>query len=757
MGTIKKLWSWFVMSAILLTPSLGAATGSGYSPVTYDGSIKFSATLQADGTVKTEWSPYSHTEPFSYYKVVRSPDNDNPVYPDDGYIFFTTDTQVLTYTDHDVPEGTSYYRVCQIAAPARYCSQEVVKINKTGSTDTQSGTLTANAVVSDQRVLMYWDYNGTASQGFKVVWGPTSGPTYPGRTGDSYHYLSDPASTQDTISDLASGVYFFRVCVYNGSSCTTYSNELRVVIGNTICVDKNWSPDTATVCAGQTFWQNSQCGTRREARGTKICTGTPPPATTLDNCPVFPANNPWNQDISTLPVHPNSENYLRSIGLDGHLHADFGGNGQYGIPYTVVHNSTPKLNINFTAYGEESDAGPYPIPLTAPIEGGSNSDGDRHVLAVDTDNCKLYEMYRAFPRNGGWEADSGAIFDLRSNALRPAGWTSADAAGLPILAGLARYDEVASGQMNHALRFTVGHTQRKYIYPARHYASDSIDQNLPPMGLRLRLKADFDTSRYYGQSKVILETLKKYGMMVADNGADWFISGATDTRWVDADLDQLKGIPGSAFEVVNTELDPEVVSSTKTAATTTTNVTSTTGTTASATFNDITRHWARQYIEQLAQRGVISGDGQNFYPDELITRAEFVKIIIRTLNYSSPNEITLPFTDTPAEAWSTPYIRLAYGAGWINGYPDNTFRPNRYLTRAEAAAILVKALQINYDSSMTTNFVDIVYHWANHAISALKWHNLINGYDATHFAPENRLTRAEAAKLVQKGYEWFNN
>ena len=745
-----------MMGALVLTPGLTSATDGSYNPVTYDGSIQFSATLQVDGTVKTEWSGYSHTEPFSYYKVVRSPDNNNPVYPDDGYVFFSSDPQVLTYTDQDVPEGTSYYRVCHIAAPTRYCSQEVIQINKTGSTDSQTGTLTANAVVNDHHVLIYWNYNGTAPQGFKVVWGPTSGPTYPVRTGDSYHYLSDPASTQDTLTDLATGVYFGRVCLYNNGRCSTYSNELRFVIGNTICVDKNWTPDAATVCAGQTFWQNSQCGTRRETRGTKNCTGETPPPTTLANCPIFPANNPWNQDISALPVHPNSNNYLQSIGLDGHLHADFGGNGQYGFPYTIVHQETPQLNINFTAYGNESDPGPYPIPLTAPIEGGSNSDGDRHVIAVDTDNCRLYEMYRAFPRNGGWDADSGAVFDLRSNALRPAGWTSADAAGLPIFAGLARYDEVASGQMNHALRFTVGHTQRRYLYPARHYASDSIDANLPPMGLRLRLKADFDTSRYYGQSKVILETLKKYGLIVADNGADWFISGASDPRWIDADLDQLKGIPGSAFEVVNTELDTELATTAAATTDSTPAVTTSPTSSASPSFDDIRTHWARLYIEQLAQRGIVSGDGQNFYPDNLITRAEFIKIVIRALNYSSPNEVTLPFSDTPAEAWYTPYLRLAYGAGWISGYPDHTFRPNRYLTRAEAAAMLVKALQINYDPAMTTDFEDIVSHWANHAITALQWHHLISGYDRTHFSPESRLTRAEAAKLVQKRSEWFN-
>lgn len=194
----------------------------------------------------------------------------------------------------------------------------------------------------------------------------------------------------------------------------------------------------------------------------------------------------------------------------------------------------------------------FPVPLNAPIEGGADSNGDRHVIAVDTDNCMLYELYNARPGSTTWTASSSAKFDMRSNALRPDKRTSADAAGLPIYPGLVRYDEVAAGQINHALRFTVSRSQRAYIAPATHYASSSTDANLPPMGLRLRLKKDFDISGYNGQARVILEALKKYGMIVADNGSDWFISGAPDSRWDDDDLGQLKKIPGSAFEVVDT-------------------------------------------------------------------------------------------------------------------------------------------------------------------------------------------------------------
>jgi hypothetical protein len=271
----------------------------------------------------------------------------------------------------------------------------------------------------------------------------------------------------------------------------------------------------------------------------------------LGSCKVFPADNPWNKDVSGLPVDANSAAYLAAIAASGgnqKLHADFGGGGAYGIPYITVPGTQAKVPIDFTDYGDESDPGPYPIPLNAPIEGGS----DAHVLAVDRDRCKLYELYAASPGASRWSAASGAVFDLRSNALRPDGWTSADAAGLPIFPGLVRYDEVASGRIDHALRFTVSRTQRAYLHPATHWASSSTAPNLPPMGLRLRLKASFDVSTYTGQARVVLNALKKYGMIVADNGSNWFITGAADTRWNDTDLNQLKTVPGSAFEVVNT-------------------------------------------------------------------------------------------------------------------------------------------------------------------------------------------------------------
>jgi hypothetical protein len=267
-------------------------------------------------------------------------------------------------------------------------------------------------------------------------------------------------------------------------------------------------------------------------------------------CPILPASNPINHEIAHVPVDPHSAQYITSIGASLHLHADFGTNPAYGIPYAVVGPHQPKVPIDFTAYGSESDPGPYPIPPNAPVE-GTGEEGDRHVLVLQEGACRLYELYDARRAGRGWAADSGAVFDLRSNALRPEGWTSADAAGLPIFPLLARYDEVRAGRIDHALRVTVPRTQAGYIHPATHYASSSTDPALPPMGLRLRLSASFDLSSYHGQALVILRALKRYGLIVADNGSSWYITGAPDPRWNDADLDQLKRVPGSAFEAVS--------------------------------------------------------------------------------------------------------------------------------------------------------------------------------------------------------------
>ncbi len=280
------------------------------------------------------------------------------------------------------------------------------------------------------------------------------------------------------------------------------------------------------------------------------------PGASLHGKQVFPSDNPWNQDISSAEVDPNSDNLIASIGLNIGLHPDFGtvySGAPNGIPYIVVAGNQPRVPINFTAYGDESDPGPYPMPADAPIEGGPTSSGDRHVLVIDRDNWKLYELFYAFPINNGasWDAACGAVFDLNSNALRPAGWTSADAAGLPIFPGLVRYDEVfEQGEIKHALRFTAQRTRRAYVYPARHFASSDTSPNRPPMGMRVRLKAGFDISNFSPRMQVILRALKKYGMILADNGSNWYISGAPDLRWDDNELGTLKTIKGSNFEVV---------------------------------------------------------------------------------------------------------------------------------------------------------------------------------------------------------------
>jgi hypothetical protein len=273
-------------------------------------------------------------------------------------------------------------------------------------------------------------------------------------------------------------------------------------------------------------------------------------------CPIFPANNPWNDRVDTLPVAANSAQMIASIGADTGLHPDFG-SGLYdgepiGIPFDVVSRSTPRSHVSFD-YSDESDHVAYPIPKTVHIEGGRASTGDRHAILVDKSSCRLYELFALYPTSsGGWKAGSGATWSLRSNHVRPAGWTSADAAGLPIFPGLARYDEVARGVIDHALRFTAERTRRAYVYPARHYASSSNDPSLPPMGLRVRLKASVDISGFPRQTRIVLQALKTYGMILADNGSNWYISGAPDPRWSNDALHTIGRITGSDFEVVDT-------------------------------------------------------------------------------------------------------------------------------------------------------------------------------------------------------------
>lgn len=289
-----------------------------------------------------------------------------------------------------------------------------------------------------------------------------------------------------------------------------------------------------------------------------------PPA----RCPTFPADDAWNTRIDHLPVHPRSSAYVASIGSSATMHPDFGSgvwppgsNSPIGIPFIEVGPDEPLVTIRYDAYGSESDPGPFPIPLDAPIEGGPSAGGDRHVIVVDRYRCELYELFDAHPGPGNsWTAASGARYQLDSSELRPDGWTSADAAGLPIFTGLVRYDEVRSGAIEHAIRFTAPRTRAAYVWPARHYASSSGDQDLPPMGQRFRLKAGFDISGYSRDVRVILTAMKRYGIILADNGSPWYVSGAPDERWDNDVLRELKGIPGSAFEAVDATammIDPD--------------------------------------------------------------------------------------------------------------------------------------------------------------------------------------------------------
>jgi len=285
-----------------------------------------------------------------------------------------------------------------------------------------------------------------------------------------------------------------------------------------------------------------------------LCASALAQSPTIGSCPVFPADNIWNTRVDQLPVHPSSSTWVNTIGASTGVHPDFGAGmwngGPIGIPFVTVPGTQTKYPATFLYQGE-SDTGPYAIPLNAPIEGGSGSTGDRHATAIDTSNCILYEIYNAFPQASSWKGDSGAIFNLLSNALRPATWTSADAAGLPIFAGLVRYDEIAAGEIHHAIRFTVPKTQRAFVWPARHYASSLTGAQYPPMGARFRLRASFNISGYSAVNQIILTAMKKYGIMLADNGSAWYISGAPDARWNDSDLHALGNVKGTDWEAVD--------------------------------------------------------------------------------------------------------------------------------------------------------------------------------------------------------------
>jgi hypothetical protein len=284
------------------------------------------------------------------------------------------------------------------------------------------------------------------------------------------------------------------------------------------------------------------------AAATKALPGT--------SCTVFPADNYWHADISKLPVDKHSSQWLAHMSPDSHLHPDFGPSYgaqpvPYGIPYTVVPHSHPRVRVHFT-YASESDDVGYPLGSDSLVEGGSNASGDRHVLIVDRGTCRLFELYDVHHANGRWTAGSGATWSLTSDKLRPAGWTSADAAGLSVLAGLLRLDEVRAGRVDHAIRFTTNITDRRYLWPARHEAGSVDDASYPPMGARFRLRAGFPISSYRADTRVVLRAMKRYGLVLADSGSPWYFQGTSEKGWPSAMLDQLKSIPARAFEAVDT-------------------------------------------------------------------------------------------------------------------------------------------------------------------------------------------------------------
>lgn len=282
--------------------------------------------------------------------------------------------------------------------------------------------------------------------------------------------------------------------------------------------------------------------------------GVPQDPPVVEGCAIFTSTSAWNRQVAALPTHTRSDAIIDAIGRNSRAHPDFGtewDGAPIGIPFVVV-DEPPRIAIDYVAYGDESDPGPFPIPLDTPVEGGPDSDGDRHVLALDKSTCRLYELYRAFPQADRWQADSGVEWDLTKDDQHPPGCTSADAAGLPVFPGLVRYDEVLAGEIRHAIRFTVTRSRRAYVAPATHYASNNDDPDLPAMGERLRMKSSYDCSTFSAASQVVCVALKKYGMILADNGSNFYLSGAPDPRWDDDALNDIKTLTGDAFEVVAT-------------------------------------------------------------------------------------------------------------------------------------------------------------------------------------------------------------
>ena len=456
-------------------------------------------------------------------------------------------------------------------------------------------------------------------------------------------------------------------------------------------------------------------------------------------CPLFPADNYWNTPITNLPVHPSSAAWVNTIGSNRGFHMDFGSGtwdgGPIGIPFNLVQGSlTTKYTVDFY-YPDESDDGPYPIPSNPAIEYGS----DHHLIVVDTEDCTLYEIYDAEFSGGGWSAGSGAIWDLNSNALRPDGWTSADAAGLPILPGLVRYEEVQAGVIEHALRFTTNCTADYYLWPARHVAKSGSCANPVPFGARFRLKSSYDISGFSPHAQVILQAMKTYGIVLADNGSPWYVSGAPNENWDNDVLHELDVLRGSNFEAVDTS-----------------NMTP-------WTFADVPdTYWAYDYIERLYNAGITGGCTTmplNYCPEGQVTRAQMAVFLERGLHY--PATFTAPdvaptFNDTVGH-WAEDWIEALKNDGITAGCAAGLYCPENPVTRSQMAVFLLKAKYgKNYTPPLvgaSTGFNDVpTSHWAAAWIKQLAAEQITGGCGDGNYCPESPVTRAQMAVFLVKTF-----
>ncbi len=460
----------------------------------------------------------------------------------------------------------------------------------------------------------------------------------------------------------------------------------------------------------------------------------------IGNCQIFPLDNYWNTPITNLPVHPLSDEWVNSIGATHEFHMDFGSGiwngGPIGIPYNYVSGSqVTKYTVSFT-YWRESDPGPYPIPQNPNREWGS----DQHVIIVDADDCKLYELFNANFNNGQWSAGSGAIWDLNSNALRPDDWTSADAAGLPILPGLARYEEVAAGVIAHALRFTTDCSADYYIWPAKHYSYRDRCSTPPPFGARFRLKSNYDISGFSPQAKIILQAMKTYGIVLADNGAPWSVSGVPNAGWNDVVLHELDVVVGSDFEAVDTSSMQPMT-----------------------TFSDVPEsHWAWQYIEQLYNAGVTSGCGTNpltYCPSASVTRAQMAVFILRGMygnSYVPPAATGTVFGDVSASTFAASWIEQLAAEGITSGCGGGNYCPDVAVTRAQMAIFLLRGEHGSaYTPPMGSGavFGDVPSgSFAADWIEQLAAEGITSGCGGGNYCPNANVNRAEMAVFLVRAF-----